>query len=361
MTEPGDRQSRQSSRFAELLECTPRGLYCPAGDFYVDPWDKVDYAILTHAHADHARWGCKRYLAAKSCESLLRVRLSNQIDLQTLSYGEPLRINDALVSLHPAGHILGSAQVRIEVAGKVALITGDYKLQADPTCVAWEPVRCDLMVTESTFGLPVFRWPETPSVIRELIGWWHENQSQGRTSLLLAYSVGKAQRVLAEVLNACGLDVAQKIAVHGAMLGPNRAYRAAGVELPEFPSAASLSSDHDWSQSLVIGPPSSPSTGWVKRFSNPSLAMASGWMAIRGTRRRRSVDRGFVLSDHVDWPDLLTAIDTCQPEQVWVTHGFSEVVSRYLSERGMAAEVLQTRFAGEESEPVSQDTPELTP
>lgn len=341
--------------YHELLQCTPRGLYCSAGDFYVDPWERVDHAILTHAHADHARWGCKHYLAAKPSEALLRVRLSNTIDLQTLAYGESLRIHNALVSLHPAGHILGSAQVRIEVDGKVALITGDYKLQEDPTCDAWEPVRCDLMVTESTFGLPVFQWPKTELVIEELLAWWQENQRQGRTSLLLAYSVGKAQRLLAEVFRACGVEVAKDLAVHGAMLGPNRAYRASGVGLPELPSAASLAGDHDWTRSLVIGPPSSQSTGWVKRFSNPSIAMASGWMAIRGTRRRRSVDRGFVLSDHVDWPDLLRAIDACSPQQVWVTHGFSDVVARFLSHRGIPAEVLQTQFAGEESDSPSAE------
>jgi len=333
-----------------LLECTPRGLYCRAGDFYVDPWDKVDRAVITHAHADHARWGCKKYLATKSSEPLLRVRLGSNIDLESVAYGETVRIQGAKVSLHPAGHILGSAQVRIEVQGKVALITGDYKLQADPTCDAWEPIRCDLMVTESTFGLPVFRWPETHLVIDELIAWWQENQRLGRTSLLLAYSVGKSQRVIAELLARGGVAIARDIAVHGSLLGPNRAYREAGVELPDLPSAAALSSDHDWSRSLVIGPPSCQSSGWIHRFTDPSIAMASGWMVIRGTRRRRGVDRGFVLSDHVDWSDLLKAIQACGPEQVWVTHGFTDVVSRFLSERGLEAQVLKTRFAGEESE-----------
>lgn len=344
---------------SNLLACTRQGLYCPAGDFYIDPWDRVDRAVLTHAHSDHARWGCKKYLAAKSCESLLRVRLGNNIDLLSVDYREKLRIKDAFVSLHPAGHILGSTQVRIEVDGKVALITGDYKLQPDPTCDPWEAVECDLMVTESTFGLPVFRWPKTQDVIEQLVGWWQENQRQGRTSLILAYSVGKAQRILAEVLANCGPEVAKDIAVHGAMLGPNRAYRSAGVQLPELPSAASLSSSHDWSRSLVIGPPSSQSTGWVKRFADPSFAMASGWMAIRASRRRRNVDRGFVLSDHVDWPDLLTAIDACNPKQVWVTHGFSEVVSRYLTQRGISARVLQTHFAGEESQPATSTEDQL--
>lgn len=333
-----------------LLECTPRGLYCPAGDFYVDPWAQVDKAIITHAHSDHARWGCKKYLAVQSCEPLLRVRLGSNIELQTLAYGESLQVNDAKVSLHPAGHILGSSQVRIQVQDKVALITGDYKLQADPTCDAWEPVRCDLMVTESTFGLPVFRWPETQTVIDQLLDWWQENQRLGRTSLLLAYSVGKSQRLIAELLSRCGVAAASDIAVHGSMLGPNRAYREAGIELPELPSAASMSAEHDWTKSLVIGPPSCQSTGWVKRFSDPSIAMASGWMAIRGTRRRRGVDRGFVLSDHVDWPDLMKAIDACGPEQVWVTHGFTEVVARYLGEKGLHSQVLQTHFTGEESE-----------
>lgn len=344
----------------EILTCTPAGLYSPAGDFYIDPWRPVHKAIITHAHSDHARAGSQNYLAAKSSESLLRLRLGANIPLQTLPYNEQLRVGKALVSLHPAGHILGSAQVRIEVQGRIAVITGDYKLQADPTCEPWEPIPCHGLVTESTFGLPAFRWPKTQQVIDDILRWWQTNQSQKRTSILLGYSVGKSQRLIAELLLRGGVEIAENIAVHGALLGPNLAYRQAGVQIPELPSAASLPKEHDWSKSLVLAPPSCQGTAWLKRFKDPSLAMASGWMAIRGTRRRRGVERGFVLSDHVDWTDLLSAISAYDPSYVWVTHGFSEITARYLNERGtpnaqnsrnVVAEVLHTQFSGEESEP----------
>lgn len=347
----------------EILACTPSGLYCPAGDFYIDPWRPVHKAVITHAHSDHARSGSKNYLAAKSSESLLRLRLGANLPLQTLQYGEQLRIGQAIVTLHPAGHILGSAQVRIEVRGKIAVITGDYKLQADPTCEPWEPIPCHALVTESTFGLPAFRWPNTQQVIDDILRWWQTNQSHKRTSVLLGYSVGKSQRLIAELLLRGGVEIAENIAVHGALLGPNLAYRQAGVQIPELPSAASLPKEHDWSKSLVLAPPSCQGTAWLKRFKDPSLAMASGWMAIRGTRRRRGVERGFVLSDHVDWTDLLSAISAYDPSYVWVTHGFSEITARYLNEQGtpksqksqnslnIVAEVLHTQFSGEESEP----------
>ncbi len=344
----------------EILACTPAGLYCPAGDFYIDPWRPVHKAVITHAHSDHARSGSQNYLAAKPSESLLRLRLGANLPLQTLQYGEQLRVGQALVSLHPAGHILGSAQVRIEVQGKIVVITGDYKLQADPTCEPWEPIPCHGLVTESTFGLPAFRWPKTEHVIDEIIQWWRANQSQKRTSVLLGYSVGKSQRLIAELLNRTGLEIVENIAIHGALLGPNLAYRQAGILIPDLPSAASLPKEHDWSQSLVLAPPSCQGTPWLKRFKDPSVAMASGWMAIRGTRRRRGVERGFVLSDHIDWTDLLSAIAAYAPSHVWVTHGFSEITARYLNEQGVpnapnsqniVAEVLHTQFSGEESEP----------
>lgn len=356
--------------FANILTCTPAGLYCPAGDFYIDPWRPVPRAIITHAHSDHARSGSQHYLAANPSESLLRLRLGTNLPLQTLNYGEQLRVGQSTVSLHPAGHILGSAQVRVEVQGKIAVITGDYKLQHDPTCDPWEPIRCHGLVTESTFGLPAFRWPHTDQVIDEVLRWWHTNQAQNRTSVLLGYSVGKSQRLIMELLQRCGREKAELMAIHGALLGPNQAYRQAGIDIPDLPSAASFSKERDWSKSLVLAPPSCQGTSWLKRFKDPSLAMASGWMAIRGTRRRRGVERGFTLSDHIDWPDLLTAVAAYSPEYVWVTHGFTEITARYLNEQGIpnakhsqkiVASVLQTQFSGDESEPTppAEDATEI--
>ncbi len=338
--------------WSNLLQRTASGLYCPAGDFYIDPWKNVPKAVITHAHSDHARFGSDRYLACHASRHLLTLRLGASIQLQTLAYGERLRVGQAQLSFHPAGHILGSAQVRIEVAGRVALVTGDYKLQPDPTCAAWEQVPCDLMVTESTFGLPVFRWPDTECVIAEIIAWWRENQNAGRPSLLYAYAVGKSQRLIAGIAQA--LDSPEELStmyVHGALIGPNQAYRDTGIAIPSLASATAVASrSDDWRRALIIAPPSAQNSPWIQRFGDASDAMASGWMAIRGTRRRRALDRGFVLSDHVDWPDLMTAIDACAPREVWVTHGFSEIVARYQAELGRAAHSIETQFVGDDGD-----------
>jgi len=337
-------------RFRNALECTSKGLYCPAGDFYIDPWNPVDRAVITHAHSDHARWGSKAYLAAEPCRTLLNLRLGAGISLETLSYGETKTIGSARVSLHPAGHILGSAQVRIEVDHAVAVISGDYKRQKDITCDAWEPLPCHLLVSESTFGLPVFRWEPTEIVADRILQWWVRNQSEHRTSVLLAYAVGKSQRLIAELCRVAGEDAHQEMYVHGALLGPNAAYAAAGVILPELRSAAAMPRGHDFEKALIFAPPSAQNSPWMSRFKDSSVAMASGWMAIRGTRRRRSVDRGFVVSDHADWNDLQTSIAECAPEQLWVTHGFSETLARYQTELGRDALSLETRFSGDDDE-----------
>jgi putative mRNA 3-end processing factor len=346
--------NRSQHRFRNVLECTARGLYCPAGDFYIDPWRAVDCAVITHAHSDHARWGSKAYLAAEPGRELLRWRLGEEIALETLRYGETRSIGSARVSLYPAGHILGSAQVRIEVDGVVAVVTGDYKRQRDATCTPWEPVPCHLYVTESTFALPVFRWPSIQTIIEEIENWWLGNQADHRTSVLLAYAVGKSQRLIAELCRRMGNDGASEILVHGALIGPNHAYRMSGVAIPELESASSQARNHDWSKALVIAPPSAQNSPWLSRFKNPSLAMASGWMGIRGTRRRRALDRGFVLSDHADWEELQASIEECQPEAVWATHGFAETMARYQSELGRDARAIETRFTGD-SEQVDEE------
>lgn len=334
----------------ELLQVRPGGLYCPAGDFYIDPWSSVGRAVITHAHSDHARWGSEQYLASNDSRTLLELRLGKGIKLQTLPYGEKMIIGSATVSLHPAGHILGSSQVRIEVDGKVALVTGDYKLQDDPTCSAWEPVRCDLMVTESTFGLPVFRWPTISEVTGNILQWWRENQAERRTSILLGYAVGKSQRMIAELLEASSQESSNEMFIHGALIGPMVAYRVAGVSLPALRSISEMPGKHDYSQALIFAPPAAQNSPWMKRFPDASVAMASGWMAIRGTRRRRNVDRGFVVSDHVDWTDLAKAIELCNPTELWVTHGFSDVVARYQSELGRQARPIVTQFVGDDAD-----------
>ena len=325
-----------------LLAHTARGLYCEAGDFYIDPWRPVERAVITHAHTDHARPGHGRYLAARDAQQVLRARLGEAIALETLAYGETRRIGDVNVSLHPAGHVLGSAQIRIERGGEVWGVSGDYKLDADPTCAPFEPIRCHTFVSESTFGLPIYRWRPHDELFAEVNAWWRGNAHAGRVSVIFAYSFGKAQRILNGVEATIG-----PIFVHGAVEVLNRAYRQSGVALPDVQMVSEVDRKFDYSRSLVVAPPSAQSTPWMKRFGDYSDAFASGWMAIRGAKRQRNVDQGFVISDHADWPSLLSAIDATGATRVLVTHGQVPVMVRYLRERGLEADALETNFLGE--------------
>jgi putative mRNA 3-end processing factor len=334
--------SREVSMTSTILELTGVGLYCSEGDFFIDPWRPVDRAVITHAHSDHACAGCGRYLTSREGERVLRARLGNEASVASANYGQTLDLGSVRVSLHPAGHILGSAQVRVEWGGEVAVVSGDYKTEPDSTCTPFEPVPCHLFVTESTFGLPVYRWPPQGSVFDAINDWWRANQEMGKASLLLGYALGKSQRLLAGLDDSIG-----PIFAHGAVEKLNRVYRDSGIALPPTLYAGSAPKGTDWSRALVLAPPSAQGTPWTRRFGPLSAAFASGWMRIRGTRRRRSIDRGFVLSDHVDWPSLLGAIEGTGSERVWVTHGYSEVVVRFLRERGLDASAVATRFKGE--------------
>jgi len=333
-----------------LLELTPRGLYCPPGDFHIDPWLPVPRALVTHAHADHARWGCDRYLAVRDGQHLLRTRLGAGIHLDTLEYGESLSINGVHISFHPAGHVLGSAQIRLEHHGEIVVVSGDYKLDADPTCRPFEPVRCHTFLTESTFGLPVYRWDATAITFDQVNDWWRGNRDAGKASLILSYALGKAQRVMAGVDATIG-----PIFTHGAVEKVTRAYRDSDVNLPPTTPVSDQPRGTSWAGALIVAPPSADGTSWARKFQPLSTAMASGWMRVRGQRRRRSVDRGFVLSDHADWPGLLRAIDATGAQRVLVTHGFSAVLARHLTEQGLQAETLATRYEGEIDEPADAE------
>ncbi len=322
---------------------TVNGLYCPAGDFYIDPWRSVRKAVVTHAHSDHARAGCESYLAAKSGDAILRMRLGAQSNIDFLSYGCQVKIGDATVSLHPAGHMTGSAQVRVEVKGRVTVVTGDYKLQPDPTCEAFEPVKCDTFITESTFGLPIYSWHDTDAMFSEINRWWTDNQAQRITSVLLGYSVGKAQRLLASIDSTIG-----PIYGHGAIVNACEAYRRCGIALPNVQSVTEAKASGEWHNALIIAPPSVQGSAWLRRFGKISTGMASGWMRVRGIRRRRSVDRGFVISDHVDWNDLFTAIQWSEASDVWVTHGYTQQVVQMLVSQGRSARVIRTEFTGDD-------------
>ncbi len=325
-----------------LLEHSPRGLYCAAGDFYVDPWRPVARAVITHAHADHARPGHGAYLASAMSLGVLKSRLGVNALIEGLAYGEIRNINGVQISLHPAGHVLGSAQVRIEHRGEVWVVSGDYKLDYDPTCAAFEPVRCHTFVSESTFGLPIYRWQSHDEIFGGVNRWWQANAAAGRASVLFGYSFGKAQRILKSVDASIG-----PIFCHGAVEVLNRAYREAGVDLPATQMVSEVERKFDYGQALVVAPPSAQATPWIKRFGDYSDAFASGWMAIRGARRQRNVDQGFVLSDHADWPSLMKAIDESQAQRVLITHGQVPVMVRYLRERGIDADALETEFEGE--------------
>jgi len=328
----------------DLVVSTEAGLYCPAGDFYIDPWRPVERAVITHAHGDHATHGHRNYLASASGAGVLRARLG-AISLQSLAYAETIAVKDARVSLHPAGHVLGSAQVRIEVEGHVCVVSGDYKLEHDSTCASFEPVPCHTFITESTFGLPIYRWRPQSEVFAEINQWWSDNAEQRRPSLLFAYAFGKAQRVLAGVDASIG-----PIVCHGALAPLNRAYREAGVALPAATHVSELPDQSLLTRALVLAPPSAQSTPWLRRFGDYSDGFASGWMQLRGARRRRSVDRGFVLSDHADWPSLQRAIVESRAERIVVTHGYVAPMVRWLSENGYQTGAFDTRYGGERDE-----------
>jgi putative mRNA 3-end processing factor len=333
-----------------LLEVTPDGVHCAVGGFHVDPWRPVDRAVVTHAHSDHARPGSGAYLSAAAGLGPLTLRLGADATIEGVPWGEAREIGGVRVSFHPAGHILGSAQVRVEHRGEVWVVTGDYKRASDPTTTPFEPVRCHTLITESTFGLPVYRWPDPRAEFERIARWWDTNRAAGRTSILYGYALGKAQRLLAGLPRDRG-----PILVHGAVARLNEVYREAGVDLPDTLPADLENARAHRGQALVVAPPSAGGTGWLRKFGATSSAFASGWMRIRGTRRRRAADRGFVISDHADWDGLLRTVRETGAERVGVTHGYRATLVRYLTEvEGLDAWALPTPWEGSRSEEMAE-------
>ena len=319
-----------------LLEHTPQGLYCRAAAAWIDPVGPVPRALITHAHADHARPGCGEYWAVGASEAILRQRLGATINLIPVDYGAAHRIGEARVSFHSAGHVLGSAQIRLEAGGESWLVSGDYKRCADPSCSPFEPVQADVFITEATFGLPIYRWQNGAEVAGEILSWWQA--APERPSILFAYAFGKAQRLLAEL---AAIGVKDEILLHGAVEALMPAYREAGVRLPPTLPVSSAAKGESLAGRLVIAPPSAHRSVWMKRFKLPQTGFVSGWMAVRGARRRRGYERGFVMSDHADWPGLIQSVQQSCARQVYVTHGNSDGLARYLSEvEGISAEPL---------------------
>lgn len=318
-----------------MLAVTEPGLFCAAGGFHIDPWRPVDRALITHAHSDHARTGSRAYLCSEEGVDVLRLRLGAGASIQGLPYGETRDFNGVRVSFHPAGHVLGSAQIRVEHRGEVWVVSGDYKVQSDPTCRPFEPIRCDTFITESTFGLPIYRWPAPHTVFAEVSEWWRSNQEAGLTSVLFGYSLGKAQRLLR------GASVDQgPVMVHPAVAEFLPSYRSAGVAMPEVPVATAERVRGAGGKALVIAPPMTADSPWMDTLGEVAIAFASGWMLVRGFRRRRGGERGFVLSDHADWPGLIQAIRATEARRVLVTHGAAGPLVRWLREQGWEADAL---------------------
>ena len=326
-----------------LIEPTGAGLYCEAGGFHIDPWQPVDRAVITHAHGDHLRPGSRAYLCTAATAPLAAHRLGDPGLVQGVPYGEAVDINGVRVSLHPSGHIAGAAQVRVEHRGEVWVASGDYKRAPDPTCAPFEPLPCDVFITEATFGLPVFRWDPPGHTVDEMCGWWQDMRAAGRPAVLFGYALGKAQRVLAELARRTD----RPIFVHGALVELTRLYEAAGIRLPRIQRAADEGRSRSFAGELIVAPLMARGSTWMRRFGDYSSAFASGWMRVRGARRRRGYDRGFALSDHADWDALVRTVLETGASRVFVTHGYTHQLARFLAGRGLDARPWPTRYEGE--------------
>lgn len=333
----------------KLLKFTKKGIYCIPGKFYLDPWYPVDYAIISHGHADHARWGNKHYLCHHDSKAILLHRIGKDISIDSLGYNQTKTINGVQVSFHPAGHIIGSAQIRLEYKGYVIVFSGDYKTQPDFISVPYEPVKCHEFITESTFGLPIYHWKTEHQLREELHNWILQNQENNRTSVFIGYSLGKAQRIMKLVE---GVD---QVFVHSAINHLNNAISSSGIKLPETSLLLPTFDKKAVENKIVILPPSLLGSKLLKRIPNAATAICSGWMQIRGNRRWKGVDAGFVVSDHADWNGLLTAIKETEAEKVYVTHGSQATFSKYLNEIGIEAQELKTEY-GEEQLNASEET-----
>jgi putative mRNA 3-end processing factor len=338
-----------------LIEFTNKGLYCRQGDFFIDPWKPVDRAIITHAHSDHARPGSKYYLCHHQCKPLLQLRLGDNV-YESLEWEEAVTMNGVKVSLHPAGHMIGSSQIRVEFQGEVWVVSGDYKIEDDGLSGKFEPVKCHSFVTESTFGLPIYHWKPQHEIFRNIQDWILKNTAAGKTSVLLAYSLGKAQRLL-----QCIPEVCQSIYVHGAIWNAHQTLLNAGWALPDVQRVTPDLPKDVYQGKVIIAPPSADGTPWIKRFSPYAVGICSGWMQVRGNARRRNADAGFPLSDHADWKGLLGAVKATGAEKVYVTHGFQSVLSRYLNEIGIEAAEVKTEYGNEEEETAGLSEPADTP
>ncbi len=333
-----------------LLEFTDKGIYCAKGKFYIDPWRPVDDAVITHAHADHAYAGHKRYLAHHLSREVMLYRLG-EIQLQTVEYGETVIKNGVSITLYPAGHVIGSAQIRVESQGQVWVVSGDYKVEDDGVCAPFEPVSCHHFISECTFGMPVYKWKPQAQLFTEVNKWWQQNRDNNLATVIVGYSLGKAQRILQNLDLSIG-----KVYTHGVIENTNEALRRNGIILQPTERITTDSVKEDVRKGIIIAPPSAVGTPWMRKFQPYSFGYCSGWMALRGAKRRRAADRGFVMSDHADWDGLVSAIDATGCEKVYLTHGYTASFSRYLAEIGFDASEVHTLYGGEEEGAPPQPT-----
>ena len=327
-----------------VLEFRPEGIYCSQGDFYIDPWRPVDKALITHGHADHARFGSKKYLCTDIAAPVIRHRLGN-VAIETIPYEKELSLNGVNVSFYPAGHVPGSAQILIEIKGERWVVSGDYKVVDDGLSTPFKPIKCHSFISECTFGLPAFNWSPQEQVFKEINSWWQQCTSDGLTPILAAYGLGKAQRLIA------GLDTnIGPILTHGAIEKTNQIMRDQKIAIPETFLVTSKLDLANFKNAIVLAPPSALSTSWVKKFGKISTGYASGWMAIRGIKRRRAADKGFVISDHADWNGLNLAIKETEAEKIFVTHGYTDSFSKWLQFKGLNASIVKTEFTTTEDD-----------
>jgi len=323
----------------DLLQPDAGGLYCAAGNFWIDPLKPVDRAVVTHAHADHARSGSEDYHTAVDNLPLLAARIGEDDNTQGHEWNQPFELGDTRVTLFPAGHIFGSSWVRIESEQGTWGVSGDFKRAGDPTCAPFEPAEVDVWVTECTFGLPVYRWDEPERIIDEIEEWWRACKAAARPAVLFCYALGKAQRILAEL--AARTDEA--VWIHGAMRPLVDAYREAGIDMLPTRMVSEAEPGQRYGGQLVLAPPSAAGSTWMRRFPKHSAGFVSGWMRIRGNRRRRGYDRGFVMSDHADWPALIDTAREMNAQRVVTIHGNGEALAGFLNENGVPAESWDLR------------------
>ncbi|WP_336129130.1 ligase-associated DNA damage response exonuclease [Mesoflavibacter sp. CH_XMU1422-2] len=328
----------------KFIKFTKKGIYCIPGKFYLDPWYPVDYAIISHGHADHSRLGNKHYLCHQNSKNILLHRLGKYISIETLSYNQIKTINGVKVSFFPAGHIIGSVQIKLEYKGKVVVFSGDYKTNPDFITTPFEPVKCHEFITESTFGLPIYSWKAEAELQSQLQQWVLNNQKQNKTSVFFGYSLGKAQRIMSLV------DGIDQVYVHSAINNLNQAISKSGIVLPKSKLITSDFNKKDIQNKIVILPPALLGSKLLKKIPNAATAICSGWMQIRGNRRWKGVDAGFAVSDHADWNGLLSAVKATEAEKVYVTHGSQAVFSKYLNEIGIESQEVVTEYGTEDNE-----------